>query len=83
MFEVGYGWIRPHSFNYQPSSYSPLWVLVKHGFFRHLNDRKHPKKFPCYKRYENSRKILDENAKCQPWIIKMKPNLDEGSTKIG
>jgi hypothetical protein len=45
-----------------------------------------PKKFPCYKKYENSKNILDEKAKCQPWIIKFwmkKPILDEGSNNIG
>jgi hypothetical protein len=39
--------------------------------------QKAPKKFPCYKRYKNSRNFLDEKAKCQPWIIKKKPKLDE------
>jgi hypothetical protein len=32
------------------------------------------------KRFENLTKNLNENAKCQPWIIKIwlkKPNLDE------
>jgi hypothetical protein len=56
------------------------------GFLRHLNAKKHPKKFPCYKRYENSRKNLDKNANHQPWIIKIwmkKPKSDESSTKIG
>jgi hypothetical protein len=37
--------------------------------------RKHPKKFPYYKRYKNLRNILDEKAKCQPWIIKKKPKF--------
>jgi hypothetical protein len=41
-------------------------------FFRLLKARKHPKKFPCYKRYKNSRIFLDEKVKCQPWIIKKK-----------
>jgi hypothetical protein len=35
------------------------------GFFRLHVARKHPKKFPCYKRYKNSRNFLDEKAKCQ------------------
>jgi hypothetical protein len=26
---------------------------------------------------------LDEKAKCQPWIIKKKPKLDENRNKIG
>jgi hypothetical protein len=52
-------------------------------FFRVLKARKHPKKFPCYKRYKNSRFFLDEKAKCQPWIIKKKPKLDENRIKIG
>jgi hypothetical protein len=26
---------------------------------------------------------LDEEAKCQPWIIKKKPKLDENIIKIG
>jgi hypothetical protein len=37
--------------------------------------KKHPKKIPCYKRYENSKKKLDEKAKYQPWIIKKKPKI--------
>jgi hypothetical protein len=53
------------------------------GYFRLHVARKHPKKFPCYKRYKNSRIFLDEEAKCQPWIIKKKPKLDENIIKIG
>jgi hypothetical protein len=49
---------------------------------RLLKAKKHPKKFPCYKRYKNSRNFLDEKAKYQPWIIKKKPKLDEKRTKI-
>jgi hypothetical protein len=41
------------------------------------------KEFPSYKRYKNSRILLDEKAKCQPWIIKKKPKLDENRIKIG
>jgi hypothetical protein len=37
--------------------------------------KKHPKKFPCYKKYKNIRNILDEKAECQPWIIKKKPKF--------
>jgi hypothetical protein len=40
-----------------------------------------PKKFPCYKKYKNSIKYLDEKAKCQPWIIKKKPKLNENRIK--
>jgi hypothetical protein len=32
-----------------------------------------------YKRYKNSRKFLDEKAKCQPWIIKKKPKFGRRS----
>jgi hypothetical protein len=45
------------------------------SFFRLHVARKHPKKFPCYKRYKNSRIFLDEKAKYQPWIIKKKPKF--------
>jgi hypothetical protein len=61
--------------------------LLESGFFFRLHAaRKHQKKFPCYKRYKNSRIFLDEKAKCQPWIIKIwmkKPKLDENRIKIG
>jgi hypothetical protein len=52
-----------------------FWLLVA---------KKHQKinKFPCYKRYKNSRIFLDEKAKCQPWIIKKKPKLDENRRKV-
>jgi hypothetical protein len=30
---------------------------------------------PFHKRYKNSRQLLDEKAKCQPWIIKKKPKF--------
>jgi hypothetical protein len=53
------------------------------SFFRLHVARKHPKKIPCYKRYKNSRIFLDKKAKCQPWIIKRKPKLDENRIKIG
>jgi hypothetical protein len=49
-------------------------------FFRLHAARKHPKKFPYYKKYKNSRFFLDEKAKFQPWILKKKPKLD---IKIG
>jgi hypothetical protein len=52
-------------------------------FFRLLKARKHQKEFPCYKRYKNSRKLLDEKTKYQPRIIKRKPKLDENRIKIG
>jgi hypothetical protein len=57
------------------------WSMV---LFRNLNSSEHKKHFPCYKRYKNSRKYLDEKAKCQPWIIKVmikKPNLDSNGIK--
>jgi hypothetical protein len=49
-----------------------FWLLVA---------KKHQKinKFPCYKRYKNSRIFLDEKAKCQPWIIKKKPKFGRRS----
>jgi hypothetical protein len=53
------------------------------GFFLFLRlhaARKHPKKFPCYKRYKTLRFFLDEKAKCQSWIIKKKANEE---AKIG
>jgi hypothetical protein len=31
-----------------------------------------PKKVFLLQRYKNSRNVLDEKAKCQPWIIKKK-----------
>jgi hypothetical protein len=49
-----YFWIRGSSYH----------VL----FFRLHATRKHQKKFPCYKKYKNSRNFVDEKAKCQPWI---------------
>jgi hypothetical protein len=52
-------------------------------FFKPACSQKAPKQFPCYKRYKHSRNVLDEIAKCQPWIIKEKPKLDENRIKIG
>jgi hypothetical protein len=40
-----------------------------------VKSQKASKKFPCYKRYKSSRKVLDEKAKCQPWTIKKKPKF--------
>jgi hypothetical protein len=37
---------------------------LQQGFFRLIEVRKHPKKFPSYKRYKNLRIFLDEKAKC-------------------
>jgi hypothetical protein len=50
-------------------------TLSQGSFFRLHIARKHQKIISCYKRYKNSRKFLDEEAKCQPWIIKKKPNF--------
>jgi hypothetical protein len=51
-------------------------VLQQVGFFfRLLKAKKHPRKFPCYKRYKNSRNFLDEKAKYEPWNIEKKPRF--------
>jgi hypothetical protein len=41
------------------------------------------KKILCYKKYKNSRNFLDEKTKCQPWITKKKPKMDENKIEIG
>jgi hypothetical protein len=38
-------------------------IAPSHGFFKAFIRQKAPKKFTCYKRYKNSRKKLDEEAK--------------------
>jgi hypothetical protein len=49
----------------------------------------HPKKFPCYKRYKNSRIFLDQKAKMSTMdyeeakIWMKKPKMDENRIKIG
>jgi hypothetical protein len=59
------------------------WERGARFFFRLHTTKKHPKKFPCYKRYKNSRIFLNEKAKCQPWITKKKLELDENRIKLG
>jgi uncharacterized FlgJ-related protein len=54
---------------------------VARFFFYATCSQKAPKKISL--RYENSRFSLDEKAKCQPWITKKKPKLDENKIKIG
>jgi hypothetical protein len=42
------------------------YIVMQVSFFRLHAARKHPKKFPFYERYKNSRIFLNEEAKCQP-----------------
>jgi hypothetical protein len=55
------------------ASFAHRYNTEQGSFFRLHVPRKHPKIY--YKRYKNSRIFLDEKAKCQPWIIKKKPNF--------
>jgi hypothetical protein len=61
--------------------------IVDQGFFLGcMQPESTQKKFPCYKRYKNSRMFLDEKAKCKPWITNIwmkKPKLDENRLTIG
>jgi hypothetical protein len=52
----------------------PTYNQIRIFFWLHAV-RKHQKKFPCYKRYKNLDKNMDEKAKCQPWNIKKKPKF--------
>jgi hypothetical protein len=90
--KLPYGYGTKYYFTYSKWDYGiGPWVFSgispKPGFFFRMHaTRKHPKKFPYYKRYKISRNFLDEKAKCQPWVIKVrmkKPKLDENRIKIG
>jgi hypothetical protein len=62
----------------QPNSFHPnrSTDMTGAGFVKAFKNQNAPKKkFPCYKRYKNSRIFLDEKEKCQPWITKKTPKI--------